>query len=111
MTPGRKLLFYAAGEGKLAQHILASGRLKSITGAKPDCSDDLACDPVKVKTILNLEDIRLFANPFNLKRNRLNLNSLTHKGYFWYTSLQGGCTPISLTDWDFICHDAYGIAE
>lgn len=94
---GCPLLFYAAGNAIHAQHILGSARIcKLLPG---DLLNEAAIhDLPAVHTVLQLRECRFGVGP-SVKGLRKDLSFIRLKGHYWYTSLQGGCVPLSANDW------------
>jgi hypothetical protein len=100
MLPGQRLLFYAAGQKALAQHVVASAVVHSLHKEDPRYkSRFVSASDGGANLFLQLDNISVFSEPRNLRILRRNLSFIQLKGHYWYTSLQGGSALLTAQDW------------
>ena len=105
---GCNLIFYLAGRKKLAQHLVATAKIKAISHSFSRSDLNLYtfnlsyCTQIPEIKIL-LEQIEYFKSPIYIKDHTKNLELFPKKPFFkWGVYLQGGIKQISLKDYNYI---------
>ena len=95
MARGCRLMFYVAGTGSLAQHIVAEGKIAEIqTDLRPADIVDQGLVGPKAICFIRLSDVREFSPPINLPRHREAMPLFQNSGSHWGVKLMGGCVAL-----------------